>query len=72
MIQLLSRGVCFLVLFSITQWASALTYTIEVPKQIIEDQISAELPTPEVKFDDDERPVSVDFQAMLERMRSGK
>lgn len=44
MIQLLSRGICFLVLFSLTQWASALSYTIEVPKQIIEDQISLHMP----------------------------
>lgn len=44
MIQLLLRGICFLVLFSLTQWASALSYTIEVPKQIIEDQISLHMP----------------------------
>tara|TARA_R110001592_G_scaffold324870_3_gene604627 strand:- start:17557 stop:18099 length:543 start_codon:yes stop_codon:yes gene_type:complete len=44
MIQHISRGVGFLVLFSFTQWASALTYTIEVPKQIIEDQISLHMP----------------------------
>lgn len=44
MIQLLSRGVFFLVLFSLSQWASALSYTIEVPKQIIEDQISLHMP----------------------------
>ncbi len=44
MIQLISRGVCLLVLFSFTQWASALSYTIEVPKQIIEDQISMHMP----------------------------
>jgi hypothetical protein len=44
MIQLISRGVCFLVLFSLTQWASALSYTIDIPKQIIEDQISLHMP----------------------------
>jgi hypothetical protein len=44
MIQIISRGVCFLVLFSLSQWASALSYTIEVPKQIIEDQISLHMP----------------------------
>ena len=44
MIQLISRGIFFLVLFSLSQWASALSYTIEVPKQIIEDQISLHMP----------------------------
>ncbi|MFT6028507.1 MAG: hypothetical protein ACI8O8_000231 [Oleiphilaceae bacterium] len=44
MIQHISRGMSFLVLFSLTQWASALTYTIEVPKQVIEDQISLHMP----------------------------
>ena len=44
MIQLISRGICFLVLFSLTQWASALSYTIEVPQQIIEDQIALHMP----------------------------
>jgi|TARA_R110001599_G_scaffold143504_3_gene324486 hypothetical protein len=44
MIQLLSRGICFLVFFSLTQWASALSYTVEVPKQVIEDQISLHMP----------------------------
>ena len=42
--QLLSRGICLLVLFSFTQWASALSYMIEVPKQVIEDQISLHMP----------------------------
>ncbi len=42
--QYILRGVCLLVLFSLTQWASALSYTIEVPKQVIEDQISLHLP----------------------------
>lgn len=44
MIQLISRGTFFLVLFSLSQWASALSYTVEVPKQIIEDQISFHMP----------------------------
>lgn len=44
MIQLISRGVCFLVLLSLAQWASALSYTIEIPKQIIEDQITLHMP----------------------------
>lgn len=44
MIQPILRGVCFLVLFSLTQWASALSYTVEIPKQIIEDQISLHMP----------------------------
>tara|TARA_R110001592_G_C13176113_1_gene750348 strand:- start:1439 stop:1978 length:540 start_codon:yes stop_codon:yes gene_type:complete len=44
MIQPISRGVCLFVLFSISQWASALSYTIEVPKQVIEDQISLHMP----------------------------
>lgn len=44
MIQLISRGIYFLVLFSLSQWASALSYTIDVPKQIIEDQIALYMP----------------------------
>ena len=44
MVQYISRGMFFFVLFSLTQWASALTYTIEVPKPVIEDQISLHMP----------------------------
>lgn len=37
---------------------------------IIEDSVEVSPVAPAVTFDDDEQPVSVDFQAMLERMRS--
>jgi hypothetical protein len=38
------KGFVFLVVFSFSQWASAFTYTIEVPKKIIEQQIALHMP----------------------------
>ena len=42
--QISLKGIVFLVAFSFSQWVSALTYTIEVPKQIIEQQIAMHMP----------------------------
>jgi len=44
MYQIYLKGIVFLVAFSFSQWVSALTYTIEVPKKIIEQQIAMHMP----------------------------
>jgi hypothetical protein len=42
--QISYKGIVFLVVFSFSQWASALNYTIDVPKKIIEQQIALHMP----------------------------
>lgn len=44
MYQIYLKGIVFFVAFSFSQWVSALTYTIEVPKKIIEQQIAMHMP----------------------------
>ncbi len=38
------KGIVFFVAFSFSQWVAALSYTVEVPKKIIEDQIALHMP----------------------------
>ena len=42
--QITLKGIVFLVVFSFSQLASAISYTVDVPKKIIEQQIALHMP----------------------------